>query len=275
MDTSFDTSAVFNLVWGHEIQEDVFERWNQGFIFSSEEPLALIQEKGGPCAVIAPVQAFIIWKYLFEEERDNIDSDEWRACNNVTSQNLLISVLSHILRQANPVGSSRVAVLNDKLFQQGGVAGVATPTDTLQGHKEGSLKRKHTSSPSSDQACPISKRGITHGGPIDSTPLVKGTITLEMLSSALINVQKNLSKDNKDLSDDSASPVPIETTPPPPEVTIATNLPPCTGENQQPVDNGLIPSATDDVTATDITPSATEVTSLSHSFHSNIKYLVA
>lgn len=31
-----------------------------GFEFSNEEPSALVQKQGGPCAVIAPVQAYIL-----------------------------------------------------------------------------------------------------------------------------------------------------------------------------------------------------------------------
>ena len=44
------------VVWGPELKEEVFERWSQGFHFSEDEPAALVQEGGGPCAVITPVQ---------------------------------------------------------------------------------------------------------------------------------------------------------------------------------------------------------------------------
>lgn len=36
-----------------------------GFVFSEDEPTALVQEEGGPCAVIAPVQAFLLKNILF------------------------------------------------------------------------------------------------------------------------------------------------------------------------------------------------------------------
>lgn len=31
-----------------------------GFEFSADEPSALLQKQGGPCAVIAPVQAYLL-----------------------------------------------------------------------------------------------------------------------------------------------------------------------------------------------------------------------
>lgn len=71
------------IVWGSAIRLDVFQRWSQGnipyisskqhktkfkrvfsknlgFEFSEHEPSALVQRQGGPCAVIAPVQAYLI-----------------------------------------------------------------------------------------------------------------------------------------------------------------------------------------------------------------------
>lgn len=39
-----------------------------GFLFSADEPTALVQVDGGPCAVIAPVQAFILKNLLFGTE---------------------------------------------------------------------------------------------------------------------------------------------------------------------------------------------------------------
>lgn len=44
-----------------------------GFHFSYEESTALLQCEGGPCAVLAPVQAFLI-KTLLE----TASTDEWR-----------------------------------------------------------------------------------------------------------------------------------------------------------------------------------------------------
>lgn len=42
-----------------------------GFHFSPDEPTALIQWEGGPCAVLAPVQAFIIKSLMSETWSNN------------------------------------------------------------------------------------------------------------------------------------------------------------------------------------------------------------
>ncbi|KAM7348603.1 ubiquitin carboxyl-terminal hydrolase MINDY-3 homolog [Cochliomyia hominivorax] len=55
-----ELQEIRNLLWGPVIRLDVFRRWSQGFEFSDEEPSALVQKQGGPCAVIAPVQAYIL-----------------------------------------------------------------------------------------------------------------------------------------------------------------------------------------------------------------------
>ena len=54
-----------------------------GFIFSDDEPTALIQLDGGPCAVIAPVQAYLLKNLLFNKNK----KAHW---NIVTGLNLFI-----------------------------------------------------------------------------------------------------------------------------------------------------------------------------------------
>lgn len=76
--------GIRRLLWGSDVKADVFKRWSQGegdvqlfpcelsdgrvagFYFSESEKSALEQLEGGPCAVIAPVQAFIIKNLLVE-----------------------------------------------------------------------------------------------------------------------------------------------------------------------------------------------------------------
>lgn len=54
------------LIWGTGlIKSEVFQRWCQGFSFSSLELSALTQVSGGPCAVIATTQAAILCEILF------------------------------------------------------------------------------------------------------------------------------------------------------------------------------------------------------------------
>lgn len=65
------------IVWGPDIKQDNFERWSQGFKFENKkEPTAMLQYSGGPCAVIAAVQAFLLKELLFCTKC----GDNWRQC---------------------------------------------------------------------------------------------------------------------------------------------------------------------------------------------------
>jgi len=59
-----DWQSIKTLVFGDGVKEAVFERWLQPFLFSTKEPTALLQSAGGPCAVLAPIQAFILKRCL-------------------------------------------------------------------------------------------------------------------------------------------------------------------------------------------------------------------
>jgi len=48
-----------------------------GFCFSDDEPTALVQFEGGPCAVLAPMQAYII-KYIVNNK--SVDDDWKKVC---------------------------------------------------------------------------------------------------------------------------------------------------------------------------------------------------
>ncbi|XP_017040518.1 ubiquitin carboxyl-terminal hydrolase MINDY-3 homolog [Drosophila ficusphila] len=84
---------IKQLLWGDNVREDVFERWSQGFEFSKVEPSALVQKQGGPCAVIAPVQAYLLKIIIMDMpgvKLSEIPHDK--------SQNLLIQALCNILK---------------------------------------------------------------------------------------------------------------------------------------------------------------------------------
>ncbi|CAB1427722.1 unnamed protein product [Pleuronectes platessa] len=63
---------VVDLVWGRPssgvVSASIFRRWSQGFVFSENEHTALEQFEGGPCAVIAPVQAFLLKNIIYNRE---------------------------------------------------------------------------------------------------------------------------------------------------------------------------------------------------------------
>uniref|UniRef100_H2LWJ9 Ubiquitin carboxyl-terminal hydrolase MINDY n=1 Tax=Oryzias latipes TaxID=8090 RepID=H2LWJ9_ORYLA len=90
---------VVDLVWGRTsdggVSASIFRRWTQGFVFSEYEPTALEQFEGGPCAVIAPVQAFLLKNILFNRESSN-----WRQLPEEEQKTALCSTLSEILESA-------------------------------------------------------------------------------------------------------------------------------------------------------------------------------
>lgn len=97
VDEDIDWSLIKNLVFGEGIRENVFERWLQPFQFFKDEPTALVQHAGGPCAVLAPIQAFIIKKCL-QDNIQNLDTltEESAKC-------LLRGAICEILSLCRPV----------------------------------------------------------------------------------------------------------------------------------------------------------------------------
>ncbi|GBP77395.1 Ubiquitin carboxyl-terminal hydrolase MINDY-3 homolog [Eumeta japonica] len=89
-----ELSSTRQLLWGANVKEDVFRRWAQGFQFSADEPSALIQQEGGPCAAIAPVQGFLL-KILLSETPGHCFQDlTSEKCNS-----LLVRAVCSILSQ--------------------------------------------------------------------------------------------------------------------------------------------------------------------------------
>uniref|UniRef100_A0A8C2PQX4 Ubiquitin carboxyl-terminal hydrolase MINDY n=1 Tax=Cyprinus carpio TaxID=7962 RepID=A0A8C2PQX4_CYPCA len=90
---------VVDLVWGRPggggVPASLFRRWSQGFVFSEAEHSALEQFEGGPCAVIAPVQAFLLKNILFNTEGPN-----WKDISEEEQRTVLCSTLSEILESA-------------------------------------------------------------------------------------------------------------------------------------------------------------------------------
>ncbi|XP_052849545.1 ubiquitin carboxyl-terminal hydrolase MINDY-3 homolog [Drosophila gunungcola] len=84
---------IKQLLWGDNVREDVFKRWSQGFEFSKVEPSALVQKQGGPCAVIAPVQAYLLKIIIMDMPGVKLSEISYDKC-----QNLLIQALCNILK---------------------------------------------------------------------------------------------------------------------------------------------------------------------------------
>ncbi|XP_062900194.1 ubiquitin carboxyl-terminal hydrolase MINDY-3 isoform X1 [Mobula hypostoma] len=93
------------LVWGRRpsggLSDSVFRRWTQGFVLSQSEATALEQFEGGPCAVIAPVQAYLLKNIMFHSEKPN-----WRNCTEEELKHLFCLTLTEILETARLNNSS-------------------------------------------------------------------------------------------------------------------------------------------------------------------------
>ncbi|KAG5337376.1 MINY3 hydrolase, partial [Acromyrmex charruanus] len=98
---------IKTLLWGSTVKEDVFKRWAQGFYFSIDEPTALIQTEGGPCAVIAAVQAFILKQLLLES-----DVITWKDIKDEKCDQLLVKALIEIINQAADVQDPKYSVVH-------------------------------------------------------------------------------------------------------------------------------------------------------------------
>jgi len=94
------------LIWGTKpVEPDVFKRWSQGFRWSADQPKALVQDFGGPCSIIAPVQAFFLRNLLFAENKSNNlplnIRDPQVAISEEEKQKVFVSALVQILKQCS------------------------------------------------------------------------------------------------------------------------------------------------------------------------------
>lgn len=101
-----EVQDISNILWGPSVKIDVFRRWAQGFHFSNEEPTALLQCEGGPCAVLAPVQSFII-KTLLE----TASPSDWRHAASDKCNKLLVKAVCDILFQVKEESDSKYQVV--------------------------------------------------------------------------------------------------------------------------------------------------------------------
>eukprot|EP00474_Spongospora_subterranea_P009768 CRZ10226.1 hypothetical protein [Spongospora subterranea] len=86
---------IFDIIFGSSSAEEDVKRWiSEGFVFSSSIPWGLRQTYGGPCAVLAPVQAFIIADLLTKSLMPDPTVDE--------CQSSLVEAISFMLWRARP-----------------------------------------------------------------------------------------------------------------------------------------------------------------------------
>ena len=113
---NIDWQFLKTLVFGAGVNENVFERWLQPIVFHSkvrlfyilnylnliakqiksfEEPTALLQFSGGPCAVLAPLQAFLIRRCLENKIGD------LASLSPATVTRILVEAMCDILKQSS------------------------------------------------------------------------------------------------------------------------------------------------------------------------------
>jgi len=125
-----DWQSIKTLVFGAGVKESVFERWLQSFSFSPKEPVALLQNAGGPCAVLAPIQAFILKICLEKKIGDLAD------LNSETVTGLLVEAMVEILSQCGSEVTVLARVTRD----------VAQILQDSEDHSNNSKRMRHASS---------------------------------------------------------------------------------------------------------------------------------
>ncbi|XP_063547836.1 ubiquitin carboxyl-terminal hydrolase MINDY-3 homolog [Cydia strobilella] len=115
------------LLWGEQVKEEVFRRWAQGFTFSADEPSALTQQEGGPCAAIAPVQGFLLKILLSETPGHSLRDLTSEKCNS-----LLVRAVCTILSQClAPNYNVAVYQRKNETDAESSSASATEETDTL------------------------------------------------------------------------------------------------------------------------------------------------
>eukprot|EP00850_Spirogloea_muscicola_P010006 SM000057S18436 [mRNA] locus=s57:586605:590027:+ [translate_table: standard] len=78
-------ARLFKMVFGTDVLPEVLSQWSrQGFRFSAdaETALGLVQREGGPCGVLAPIQALVLKYLLFERQSSHFNLEPGTAAKN-------------------------------------------------------------------------------------------------------------------------------------------------------------------------------------------------
>lgn len=121
---------ICQLLWGSSIRQEVFRRWSQGFEFSAGEPAALVQRDGGPCCVIAPVQAYLLKILLMETPGHSFSDLTPDKC-----KTLLIQAICQILMKCK--SSSKYRIVSLKPRQAASSSATATGSGSVPVEEDG------------------------------------------------------------------------------------------------------------------------------------------
>ncbi|PIK51888.1 hypothetical protein BSL78_11230, partial [Apostichopus japonicus] len=95
------------------------------FIFSEDEPMALLQREGGPCAIIAPLQAFILKNLLFSGD----PKEHWRQIEAEDRKAILLQSIVEIFHSVRGNNSTPFILVGHKDKQDLTIESVAAQSD--------------------------------------------------------------------------------------------------------------------------------------------------
>lgn len=111
-------SSLSNVLYGHTPQQSDIQRWQQiGFNYDNNITFGLVQPLGGPCGILAPVQAYIIHNLLFVQNiHVDTNNDLPLQIDQQQQKNTLITVLLDILKRCS-INNNLTVVLGETLDQ--------------------------------------------------------------------------------------------------------------------------------------------------------------
>ncbi|KAM9761743.1 putative ubiquitin carboxyl-terminal hydrolase MINDY-4 isoform 2-T2 [Menidia menidia] len=89
-----------------------FEWRQQGFTFSDAHDLryGIVQRKGGPCGVLASIQAFVLKKLLFENPQSSFSTLQMLRPSSTTRRQCLVSAMAEVLWRAGGKKQATVVI---------------------------------------------------------------------------------------------------------------------------------------------------------------------
>ncbi|KAI4339697.1 hypothetical protein MLD38_024609 [Melastoma candidum] len=156
--TGQEASELFQVVFGGDVSKGILSQWtNQGIRFSeeTETSMGLVQHEGGPCGVLAALQAFILKNLLFSpqelqkssqsQSRSKSSFPEWDKFSSLTQEErlrALIRSMSEILFRCG--GGERAVVATLRVSEGADISideRIATALDGLSIESAADLQR--------------------------------------------------------------------------------------------------------------------------------------
>ena len=98
-----ESESLLSLLFGSNPNPEDVDRWkSQGWTMSQEIPFVIHQSHGGPCGILAPVQAFLLKKLIFENQEGLSSIERLRLIDPKILRDSLESVLLIMLKRAVP-----------------------------------------------------------------------------------------------------------------------------------------------------------------------------